>query len=153
MNRPSTFRLFLFLKLPLAFFVGLKVAFLTREKAVVSLPFKWLNKNPFGSMYFACLTMASELSTGLLVMNYINESEHLFSMLVTRVEGTFVKRGLGTTLFECQDIDTIEAAFRKAIETGEGVEFGLKSIGKNEDGETICHFEYFWSIKIKNKSN
>jgi len=150
MNNSATFRLFLFLRLPLAFFVGLKIVSLTREKAIVSLPFKWLNKNPFGSMYFACLSMASELSTGLMVMNYINESEHSFSMLVTKVEGTFTKRGLSSIFFECHDLETIEAAFQKAIASGEGVEFSLKSEGKNQEGETICSFEYIWSIKVKN---
>ena len=60
------FKLFLLKELPMGFLAGMKVRELTEEKGVVTIPYKYLTKNPFKSMYFACLAMAAELSTGIL---------------------------------------------------------------------------------------
>ena len=44
--------------LPMAFLAGLKVKKLSNSIAEVTVPFNFLNKNPFNSIYFAVLTMA-----------------------------------------------------------------------------------------------
>jgi hypothetical protein len=36
---------------------------------VVSVKHRWINQNPFNSMYFAVQAMAAELATGALVMS------------------------------------------------------------------------------------
>ena len=48
------FKLFLLKELPMGFLAGMKVCELTEEKGVVTIPYKYLTKNPFKSMYFAC---------------------------------------------------------------------------------------------------
>lgn len=50
------------LKLPLAFVAKLRIDQMNMHQASVSLPFNYLNKNPFRSIYFAALSMAAELS-------------------------------------------------------------------------------------------
>ena len=143
------FRLFLLLKLPLAFIVGLRLKSMTDRCVEISLPFKWLNTNPFKSMYFACLTMAAELSTGIVVMNLIDSLPQSFAMLVLKVEGDFVKRGLGKIVFRCEDLVIAQNAFERALEEKSPQQFVLKSIGYNEQNEPICSFSFTWSIKAK----
>jgi len=143
------FRLFLLLKLPLAFIVGLRLKSITNQVVEISLPFKWLNTNPFKSMYFACLTMAAELSTGVVVMSIIDTLPQSFAMLVLKVEGDFVKRGLGTIVFRCEDTVVAQNAFEKALAEKSPQQFVLKSIGYNEQNEPICSFHFTWSIKAK----
>ena len=62
-NNPFKFRLFLLAKLPSAFFSGVRVLVADEKKCVVTVPYKWFSKNPFKSTYFACLSMAAEMST------------------------------------------------------------------------------------------
>ncbi|HIB29601.1 MAG TPA: thioesterase, partial [Candidatus Marinimicrobia bacterium] len=62
------FKLFTIAKLPLAFISGLKVLDLDENQCSTSVQYKYLNKNPFQSMYFAVLNMAAELSTGVLAL-------------------------------------------------------------------------------------
>jgi len=50
-------------KLPMGFIAGLKMEALDPSKSTVSVRFKWVNQNPFRSLYFAVLSMAAELST------------------------------------------------------------------------------------------
>ena len=57
-KHPLKFRLFLLMKLPAAFIAGVKVREMDEQRAVVSVPFKWLTQNPFRSTYFASLSMA-----------------------------------------------------------------------------------------------
>ena len=66
------FKLFMLKQLPSAFFSGIKLIDITEEKAVVTIPYKYLTKNPFRSMYFASQAMAAELSTGILALSQIS---------------------------------------------------------------------------------
>ncbi|MEK7199004.1 MAG: DUF4442 domain-containing protein, partial [Bacteroidota bacterium] len=50
---PLKFRLFMLQRLPSALFAGLRVASLDEQQAVVTVTYKWFNRNPFRSMYFA----------------------------------------------------------------------------------------------------
>ena len=65
------FRFFLLLNLPLAFIARLKIKDISEKQATVTVPFSFWNKNPFNSIYFAVLSMAGELSTGMLGLMHI----------------------------------------------------------------------------------
>jgi len=146
---PVKFRLFLFAKLPSAFFSGLKVQSLDNSKAVVTVPYKWFSKNPFKSTYFACLAMAAELSTGLLAMMNTYQADPPISMLVTGLEAKYFKKATGKTSFFCEEGDSFHRTVLAAISTGEGQVFTAKSIGKNEAGELVAEFLITWSFKVK----
>ena len=67
-HHPLKFRLFLLKNLPAAYFSGLKILSADSDRTVVSVPYRWLTRNPFRSIYFASLSMAAEMSTGILAM-------------------------------------------------------------------------------------
>ena len=143
---------FLLFKIPSAYFAGVRVKELTNDKVVAIVKHKWRNQNPFNSMYWAVQGMASELTTGVLVMKHIAESKKNISMLVTHQEGDFFKKAKGIITFSCKDGKEIKEAIEKTINTGEGQTIILKSEGINEKGEKVSLFSYTWSIKIKSKN-
>ena len=59
---------FLALKLPSAYFSGIRVKGMSENEAMASVRHQWINQNPFNSLYWATQGMAAELVTGLLVM-------------------------------------------------------------------------------------
>ena len=71
MKHPVKFRMFLLLKLPSAFFCGVRIRDIDESRCVVTVPYKWFSQNPFKSTYFACLSMAAEMSTGALAMAHV----------------------------------------------------------------------------------
>jgi len=150
-QHPVKFRLFLLSKLPSAFFCGVRVKNISREKAEVTVPYKWLSQNPFNSTYFACLAMAAEMSTGLLSMMNTYKKNPAISMLVTGLEATYFKKATGITTFICEDGDAISNTIESAIRSGEGKSIKAKSNGRNEQGELVAEFFVTWSFKAKLK--
>ncbi|WP_309640021.1 DUF4442 domain-containing protein, partial [Flavobacterium sp.] len=71
---PQKINAFTFLKLPAAFWCGVRVKTLEVDRCTTSVKHTWKNQNPFHSMYFAVQAMAAELTTGALVMFQIQKS-------------------------------------------------------------------------------
>jgi hypothetical protein len=140
---------FLMFKLPSAYLCGVRLKTLENSKAVVTVKYKWLNTNPFKSMYFAVQSMAAELSTGALVIKKIKESKRNIAMLVTSHSGDFTKKAIGTIHFTCNDGDLIDEALQKTIETGEGQTIAMKSVGVNDNGEQVSVYKFEWSVKLR----
>ena len=142
---------FLMFKLPSAYLCGVKLKELDSSRAIVTVTHKWINKNPFQSMYFAVQSMAAELTTGAIVIKKIKESGNNISMLVTNYTGRFTKKAVGKITFTCNDGFLIDEALKRTIATGEGQTIIMKSIGLNEQGEQVSEYEFEWSIKLKTK--
>lgn len=140
---------FLLFKLPSAFFCGVRAKHINENNCVVSVKHRWINQNPFKSMYFAVQAMAAELTTGALVMYHIKKSNKNISMLVANNKGNFTKKATGRLTFECKDGHLIATAIEKTIATGDGQTFWMKSIGVNEKGEQVSEMDFEWSIRVK----
>jgi hypothetical protein len=146
---PSKLNVFLFFKLPSAFWCGVRVKAISKSQCVVTVKYRWFNQNPFNSMYFAVQAMAAELTTGALVMMQIKQSGKKISMLVAHNNGQFTKKATGRITFTCNDGHLIEEAIQRAIATAEGQTFWMKSIGVNQKGEQVSELNFEWSIKLK----
>src|SRR4051812_35192240 len=102
-KHPLKFRLFLLKNLPAAYFSGLKVRSVNEKAVVISIPYKWFTRNPFRCTYFACLSMAAEMSTGILAIGNLYKRSPKVSMLVVGIEGKFYKKATGLIRFGCED--------------------------------------------------
>ena len=149
MKHPVKFRVFLFLKLPAAFFSGVRIREITEDRAVVTVPYKWFSQNPFKSTYFACLAMAAEMSTGTLGMMHLHKRQPAVSMLVVKLEAVYFKKATAITLFTCNDGQALKNAIERAVATQEGQSFTATAAGVNEQGEKIADFFITWSFKAK----
>jgi hypothetical protein len=148
-RNPLSFRLFMMKKLPAAWFSGLKLVEITEQKCVISIPYKWFTKNPFRSTYFACLSMAAEMSTGIPAMANVYKRDPQVSMLVISIEGKFYKKATGLTRFICEDGLLIRDTVEAAIQTSEPQTFKSVSKGYNENGEPVAEFWISWSFRRK----
>jgi len=143
------FRFFLLFKLPLAFIARLKIKHISKKEATVTVPFSFWNKNPFNSIYFAVLSMAGELSTGILGLMHIYKKEQKISMLVVKMESLFYKKATTRIKFICKDGDEITDAINQTLKTGEGVIVITNSKGYNKQGVCVAEFNVHWSFKAK----
>jgi hypothetical protein len=149
MKHPLKFRMFLFFKLPSAFFSGVRLRDIDARHSRVTVPFKWFSQNPFKSTYFACLAMAAEMSTGVLGLMQLHKRKPAVSMLVVGLEASYFKKAVGRTHFICEDGELIKTAVKETISTGEARVVKAKSTGKNKDGEIVAEFYITWSFKVK----
>lgn len=149
---PANFNRFLMFKLPSAWINGVRVKKIDLEQCEVKVRHRWINQNPFKSMYFAVQAMAAELSTGALVMAGVRQSGRNISMLVKRNEAVFNKKATGRISFQCSDGHKVATAIEETLSSGEGQTFWMESKGVNEAGEEVSHFRFEWSIKEKSNS-
>ena len=152
-RNPFTFGLFQLWKLPASFFSGVRVDSLIPEACVCSVPHRWITQNPFRSTYFASLSMAAEMSTGLLAMAHLHKSDPTVSMLVTRLEADFFKKATERIFFTCADGEAFYEAVNGTVEDGSPRTVRAQAIGKNSAGETIAVFYITWSLKAKSKNS
>src|SRR5215467_3108494 len=130
LTHPLKTRMFLLKNLPNAFFSGVRIRSVNEEQCVVIVPYKWLTKNPFRSTYFACLSMAAEMSTGALCLVHLYKRNPPVSMLVVKVDSEYFKKAVGRTTFICEDGALIRDTIERAVRSGEAQTLRAKSVGK-----------------------
>jgi hypothetical protein len=146
---PGKLNSFLMFKLPSAWISGVRVKKINGKDCEVGVKHRWINQNPFNSIYFAVQAMSAELSTGALVMWHIKESQQKISMLVAQNKASFSKKATGRIRFVCSDGNLISNAIDKTIATGEGQTFWMKSKGINEEGVEVSEFDFEWTVRVK----
>lgn len=148
---PRKFNTFILFKLPSAWLCGVRIKSISSNTAITTVTHRWINQNPFNSMFWAVQGMAAELSTGAMVIDQIKESGYKISMLVANNKASFTKKATGKITFTCNDGHKIEGAIQKTIATGEGQTFWMQSVGTNEEGIAVSTFDFQWTVKVKSK--
>jgi hypothetical protein len=143
--------MFLLSRLPNAFFAGVRIKNIDENSCEVTVPYKWFTKNPFRSTYFACLSMAAEMSTGALCLVHLYKRNPTLSMLVVKVESEYFKKATGRTNFICEDGLKIKETIEQAIQTGEPKTIRARSVGRNNEGVIVAEFYITWSFKVKSQ--
>ncbi|RAJ16820.1 DUF4442 domain-containing protein [Olleya aquimaris] len=146
---PSKLNAFTMIKLPSAYFCGVRTKVLNDQQCITTVKHRWINQNPFNSMFWAVQGMAAEFATGAMMMMKIKASGKKVSMLVTSNNATFTKKATGRITFMCNDGHKVDQALAEAIKTGEGQTITMQSIGTNQEGLVVSTFNFEWSIKVK----
>ncbi|WGD35036.1 DUF4442 domain-containing protein [Olleya sp. YS] len=146
---PSKLNAFTMLKLPSAYFCGVRTKVLNDQQCITTVKHRWINQNPFNSMFWAVQGMAAEFATGAMMMMKIKSSGKKVSMLVTSNNATFTKKATGRITFVCDDGHKVDQALAAAIKTGDGQTVTMQSIGTNQEGLVVSTFNFEWSIKVK----
>jgi hypothetical protein len=141
--------MFLFSKLPSAFFAGVRVREVDELHCITTVPYKWFSKNPFRSTYFACLSMAAEMTTGSLGLMQVYKRNPPVSLLVVKVDSSYYKKATGITKFICQDGPLFASAVDEAVETGEARQVTAYARGTNAAGEMVADFYITWSFRVR----
>ena len=148
---PSKLNTFTLFKLPSAWISGVRVESFDANKAVTRVKHRWINQNPFNSMFWAVQGMAAELATGVLVMSKIRAGGKPVSMLVLNNKATFSKKATGTIRFTCDDGEKLDTVMTRVLETGEGHTCWMRAVGKDEAGDVVSVFEFEWTLRRKDR--
>ena len=141
----SAFSLHLLMKLPAAFFMGVRINNCNLERCEVTVPFWWGSQNPFKSIYFAAQCSAAELSTGALAMAGL-AGKGKFSMLIVESSSKYLKKASSKTTFVCEDGARIREAIDEAQQTGKGVTVQARSVGYISSGDIVSDMTFTWSF-------
>jgi len=148
-NNSFLLKLFFIRRLPMAFLNGLRIIELDEKHASVSVPYNYLTKNPFRSLYFAVQSMAAELSSGVMAISEVTATHRPVSMLIFDMNANFKKKARSKVVFTCNDGDVISRAVQQTLKTGEGQTVNITSIGIDEAGDEVSEFQFTWTFKAK----
>lgn len=145
------FRAGMLKELPMGAIAGLKITELDELQCKVTVPYKYVNKNPFNTTYWAVLGMAAEMASGAMVQMYTHKITPSVSMFVTGCNGKFIKRAVGVTTFICNDGLLIAETIQKAIDTmqPQTIQSNVKGYDKNK--VLLVDFTFEWSLKARSK--
>ena len=152
LTNPLLFNFFTFFKVPFLFWSGTKIVSFSSENCTTKVRYKFLNANPFNSMYFAVQSMAAEFATAAQALLAIEGASEKVVFIVVQCEGEFYKKVEGMIHFRSQDFSGFQLAVEEAIETGKQVEYRAKAEGLLADGTPASNFYFTWSFKRKRKS-
>jgi hypothetical protein len=148
-NNRFKLKLFLLKKLPLALIAGVNLESANPLEAIASIRLKWINQNPSRSIYFAALSMAAELSTGVLAMMHLYGKNLAISMLVVANTAEFYKKATGKITFICKEGKELKETIENSLKTLEPQSITVSSIGIDEKGNAVAKFTFTWSFKVK----
>ncbi|MFY0600843.1 MAG: DUF4442 domain-containing protein [Cyclobacteriaceae bacterium] len=135
--------------LPIAFLAGLRVVSISENECTTSIPFKWLNKNPFKSMYFAVQSMAAELSTAINCQIATKCHEQSIAFIIIDCKANFLKKADGKVLFTCSNANEAFDAVNECSKSGETSVRTFLTTGTTADGTVVSNFEFTWSFKAR----
>lgn len=147
---PIRINIFNFFKLPSVWWCGIRVTKIDDVSCQVKVVHRWINQNPFKSMFWAVQGMAAELTTGVLIMEAIQNSKRKVSMLVLNNRANFSKKARGKVLFECDDKQKLSKAMNQLIKTQKPQSIWLTSKGIDQNGDIVSTFEFEWTLLLKN---
>ena len=133
-------------KLPAAWLTGVRILSISDTKCEVKVRFKWINQNPYRSMFWAVQGMAAELTTGMLLTKSIQESNTNISMLLVGNKSNFYKKAVGKIKFICDQGETAKELIN-LTKINITHKAWLKAKGFDETGDIVSEFDFEWSCK------
>ena len=140
-----------FFILPAAWICGVRVDSTDQDSCVVIVKHRWINQNPFKSLFWAVQGMAAEMAGGLLLMNKINKSGQSIAMLLVGSSSVFTKKATGKILFTYDQGEHLDKLIIDAVTTKLPQTITIKTKGVNEKGDVVSEFSFDWSIKLRSK--
>ena len=144
------YNLYNFFFLPSVWWCGIRIKTVNEKSCRVRVRHKWINQNPFKSMFWAVQGMAAELTTGVLIMEAIQNSKRKVSMLVLNNRANFSKKARGKVLFECDEKQKLFKAMNQLVKTQQPQTIWLTSKGIDQNGDIVSTFEFEWTLLLKN---
>ncbi|VAW50122.1 hypothetical protein MNBD_GAMMA06-1844 [hydrothermal vent metagenome] len=146
---PLKQRLYFLKNLPMGLLSGIKLIYLDEEKSVTVVPYRWVNKNPFNSMYFAVQSMAAELSTAALVTLALKSTDANVALIIVEIKADFVKKAQSKITFNCMEYEKICDVITLLKKVEDTATVTVKTTGRNITGDEVAVFYFTWSFKRK----
>ena len=146
---PYGINIFTFFKLPAVWWTGIRAKSINNTQCEVFVKHRWINQNPFKSLFWAVQGMAAELTTGVLLMKAISENKRNISMLVLNNKASFSKKAKGKIRFICTQGEMIDEVMNQVVMTGKPQTLWLESKGIDEAGDEVSTFSFQWTLLLK----
>ena len=136
------YTLFTLLRLPAAWICGVRLIHLDDQGATASIKHRWINQNPYSSMFWAVQGMAAEFPTGILFDKRDKSIRKKHLHVGFEQQSDFYKKATGRINFHCDQGEEAQNAIKTLIETGEPQTIWLHS--KRDESTRSNGFQVFF---------
>ena len=145
LSNPWKFRLWMGKSLPMGLLSGMYIQTLDEQACVVVLKERWWIRNPFGSVFWAVMGMAAELSTGALVFAHAKGRNVKF--ILVGVEGEFFKKVKGKSYYFCETGSDVLRSIEQIVNPNDTSVVILPVTARDEAGQLLAEFRFRWQLK------
>ncbi len=145
LTRKWKLRMWMMRKLPMGLLSGMAIESLDENGCKVVLKDHFWIRNPFGSVFWAVMGMAAELSTGALVYAYVSGTNTLY--ILKGVKGDFLKKVRGKSFYFCATGQVIPLSLNTLENPGETCIITLPVTAHDQAGDKVAEFEFYWQLK------
>ena len=148
LSTPWKLRLWMIHHLPMGWINGMYIEQLDAGQCVVVLKDRWWIRNPFGSVFWAVMGMAAELSTGVLIHVYANQAGVRFILVGMQAE--FYKKVKGKSYYFCLSGAQIAEQIEALQHSEHSITLALPVIARDNNGEPLAGFTFQWQLRRPN---
>ena len=142
---PWKMRMWMMSRLPMGLLSGMVIESLDENGCKVVLKDRFWIRNPFGSVFWAVMGMAAELSTGALVYAYVSGTNTKY--ILTGVRGEFLKKVRGKSFYFCGSGQVVQQYLDSLNQPGETLTISLPVTAHDQAGQKVAEFEFYWQLK------
>jgi len=132
-------------KLPMGLLTGMVIESLDENGCKVVLKDRFWIRNPFGSIFWAVMGMAAEMSTGALIYAYVSGSNTKY--ILTGMKSEFLKKLRGKSFYFCRAGQEMRQYLSSLENPGEAITVILPVTAFNLAGQTVAEFQFYWQLK------
>ncbi len=136
-------------RIPLLFYVGVRIVEVTPERLVARIPLRRRTKNHLGSMYFGALCIGADVAPGAYAIHLIGQQPVPVAMVFKDFQAEFLKRAEGDVDFICTQGREIAELVAQAAASDERVERQVEVIAivPAISDEPVARFSLTLSLK------
>ena len=129
----------------MGFLSGMKIEVLNENTCKVVLKDRFWIHNPFGSVFWAVMGMAAELSTGALLYAWATGSNVRF--ILVKVEAEYLKKLKGKSFYFCPSGQEVLRSIESLENPGDIQTVVLPVTAYDHSEQVVAKFIFTWSLK------
>jgi hypothetical protein len=130
--------------LPMGLMTGMRLQILNETECQVVLKDRWWIHNPFGSVFWAVMGMAAELSTGALVYAYAGRD---LKFILVGMEAKFFKKVKGKSTYFCLSGPEIKRVTESLNTPGDMDVIRMPVEVKDPNDQLLAEFVFSWQLR------
>jgi len=136
-------------RLPMGMLSGMYIKSMDEGGCIVVLKDRWWIRNPFGSVFWAVMGMAAELSTGALVYAYTHKTGLRF--ILVGMEAKFLKKVKGKSYYFCESGSDFQECVSQLSPLNDTIILLFPVTARDEAGQLLAEFKFQWQLRKPKK--
>ena len=145
LTTPWKLRIWMMKRLPMGLISGMVIESLNENGCKVMLKDRFWIRNPFGSVFWAVMAMAAEMSTGVLVYAYVSGTNTKYILI--GVQGDFLKKLRGKSYYFCPSGQDVLRNLKSLENPGDTCTVLLPVTAYDQAGHIVAEFKFSWQLR------